>query len=486
MTSQEPWGIVDYVDALWRYKGQAVLCVLLAVGGGFAWLQYTPQKFESEAKLFVRVGRENAALDPTLTKGETLIPSLSREEEMNSIVEHLRSRVILERVLAAVEPATADLSAEDRERALDRLRGDVYISAPRTTTVVTVRARALSPEQAQKIVASVIDIYRDEHMRMSRSTGSFDFFKEQTVDLERQLTAAQAELRDYKDRAQMASIEGRRAALESQISAAQTQIQQVDASLSAAEAKVKTLKATVDTLPASVLQQMMGGTPSDGLAAMRERFFQLQVHQEEVRSKYARPHPVAQAVGEQVQEVSETLKREEPERQRLVAAITAQDIAHQAALLAERKTLGGQLEELQKNLAQLNAAEFEINRLARTVKQLESKYLTYSENMEEARMDRALQAGKITNLSVIQPPALMPLAVQPKKAMTLAAAGFGGMLLGGIIAFLSEQLRRSALLRDERVEAFRVESRSISVPSEKLKAARGMSTMGLEKRTADF
>ncbi len=189
---------------------------------------------------------------------------------------------------------------------------------------------------------------------------------------------------------------------------------------------------------------MVGGVPNDGLAAMRDRLFQLQVHEEEVRSKLSRSHPVAAAVHEEVEEVTGALNREEPERQYLIAAISAQDTANQASLAAQKQCLLNQLGLLQKSLATLNGDEVRIDKLMRNVLQIETKYLAYAENKEAARMDQALRIERISNVSIIQPATLVALPVSPRKALTLFLAILGGTLGGVLVIVLSEQWNQGA------------------------------------------
>ena len=56
MNTLQPWTISDYLSALWRYKGRFVFILMLAIGAGAAFIIYMPKSYESEAKLFVRVG----------------------------------------------------------------------------------------------------------------------------------------------------------------------------------------------------------------------------------------------------------------------------------------------------------------------------------------------------------------------------------------------------------------------------------------------
>ena len=65
-----------------------------------------PKSYTSEAKLYVRLGRESAALDPTATASsdQVLMVQESREYEINSVFELLNSRAVLSNVVSVVGP----------------------------------------------------------------------------------------------------------------------------------------------------------------------------------------------------------------------------------------------------------------------------------------------------------------------------------------------------------------------------------------------
>jgi uncharacterized protein involved in exopolysaccharide biosynthesis len=313
------------------------------------------------------------------------------------------------------------------------------VASPRASAVVTLQCTALTPQQAQSIVAALVDVYLDEHMRINRATGSYEFFLEQSRLLKDQLQAAQAKLCEAKNRAQLTSSEARRTALEDQVSSVETQIQRTRAEFSAIEAKIAALRDAAGSLPEALLRQMVGGTPNDGLAAMHEQLFQLKVREEEVRSKYTDRHPAAIALGGQVREVNEDLKHDNPVRQDIIAALSARDVANRASLVAQEKSLIEQLNDLRKSLVALNHNELVIGELSREASSLTNKYLLYSGKMEEARMDQALRVDRISNVSVIEPATFVPTPVRPQKMMVLLVATLAGLLASFTMALLSEQ-----------------------------------------------
>lgn len=84
-----------------RHGVHAVLGVVAAA------TVYTPRTYRSQTKLFLRLGRENATLDATATLGQNPVVALppTRDNEINSVLEILKSRVLLEKVADRVGPA---------------------------------------------------------------------------------------------------------------------------------------------------------------------------------------------------------------------------------------------------------------------------------------------------------------------------------------------------------------------------------------------
>src|SRR5690348_14410053 len=91
-----PWQVLG---GCWRHKGKAVLAFVLVCGLAAAYLSTSKRTYESEAKLYVRVGRESVSLDPTATTGQVVSLQDSREGEVNAIEQLLLARETAEMVV---------------------------------------------------------------------------------------------------------------------------------------------------------------------------------------------------------------------------------------------------------------------------------------------------------------------------------------------------------------------------------------------------
>ena len=357
---------------------------------------FLPRTYESEAMIFVKLGRETVSLDPTATTGSTMPVLESRENEINSIRDMLYSRGIMERVVDRIGPEVvlgdAELTDEvheleeypekdylnsPRQKAIRALIEDTYVVTSRKSSVLVLNATSSSPELAQRILKEYLAVYQMMHTGAHQTPESNLFFKEQTRLLRGQWKEAMKALQIAKEDAGVVSIEGARDNLKAQTYTVQSSLMSVTSSLASTEAKVKEFKAMIN---------------KNALSQQR----------------------LSQAYLESKGEL--------------------------AALTAQKQTLETQLKELLARAAKLNRDEVTIGQLQKTAEMQSSNFTQYQELYEETRIEEALHTSHFTNVRVVQEPSFVPKAVGPKKSI-IAAAGLVAATTGAIlIALLLELL----------------------------------------------
>jgi uncharacterized protein involved in exopolysaccharide biosynthesis len=477
------------LSSLWRHKGKGLCWFVIAIAATGAVILYWPRSYRSEALLFVRLGRESVSLDPTATMGQTIAVSESRENEINSILEVLKSRDIAERVVDAVGPelvlAGSDVPIDpskrpkwlgdamgelqrldafpvtDHERAVTRLEKFLEVWTPKKTSVIGVRYSAATPEAAQRVVAAVLETYRSEHVRLHRSDRSYGFFDEQKRLLQDRLRQARDELRDTKDRAGVTSIESQQLTIQDEIRAIEAQLVASQSELSASEAKVGALKQALDAVPAKLVTQDVVGFPNQAADAMRDSLFKLQATQSEMQSRYTAEHPLMVAMNEQIKRLQATLDEQPKER---TQSTTAVHPAHQqlelawrteqanlASLQARVKKLDAEHQLAIDRVKDLNAKESSVAQAQRQVDLLEANYRTYSEKLELARIDQQLETEQISNVSTIQPATYVAKAASPNRPL-VASLGLILAVAGGILICLLADYNDHSLKTPDDVE----------------------------------
>ena len=94
----------DFHYILFRHKWKVIvffLAVVVTVTLGTFMLAET---YRAEAKLLVKIGRENVSLDPTATTGQVIQMGQTRESEINSELDILRSRELAQKVVDDIGP----------------------------------------------------------------------------------------------------------------------------------------------------------------------------------------------------------------------------------------------------------------------------------------------------------------------------------------------------------------------------------------------
>ena len=484
-------GLGDLPRVLRRHpkKSLATFGVLMALS--LAAMILLPRTYESESLLFVRVGRESVTLDPTVTTGQIIALNESRESELNSILEVLKSRAIMERVVDRLGPEAVLLPPSDggpaesrnrvkealssvmntmsqwfepsgplsdREKAVQALGKNAGIYNKQKSNIISVTYKARSPKQAQLIVSALVDEYLSEHQRIHATPGSYNFFVEQEAMFSDKLQTSQQALTDAKDAMGLASLEGKRQLIEDRVKKITTEQLTVETSISASAARIASLEKLISDLPSRITSQEVDGMPNVAGDNMRQQLYALEIQEKELLSKYTAEHPLVIAARQKVRDAQEIMGAQAESRTYATTAVNPSAQKLQVELLVEKaagEALQARLANLdreysvaQEELKAINANELKLNELSRNLALAEANYQVYASKLEEARIQQSLDEEHISNLNISQPATFVEKPVSPKKAIVLVA-GFlmscMGALCVAILAEMNNRVMRSPL-----------------------------------------
>lgn len=483
-----PLSLDDLLRPLARHWGKVALtfvCVFaLAIIASLA----ISDRYVSEARLFIRIGRATVSLDPTATVGQTLALSETREMELNSVAEVLGSRSLLEEVVdeygpevilkqrlpsqGPPQPPTAmeqlkaiagqvmdtvsglipSKSISPREQAIQKLNQSIGIEVAKKSAVIRLFCTAKSPELAQRLLNSVVEAFLKQHLRVNRSEGSYEFFEQQLSQNQKELELASERLRDAKNSLGVVSIDSKRQILEEKIGHIDRELLNAQTRLEAVESGVEKLKQQILTQPERLNSQETNGFPNMAADSMRNELYRLQIHERELLAKYQDSHPLVVALRAQVREAKAIVEAQPEERVQVTSAINPIRQSLEKDLLSEQavvSTLQGQIAGLkaQRKLAleesaSLNDKEIHLAELRRDMESKETSYRTYSEKLEHARINRSMELNQISNVNIAQPPSFSEKPTAPNRPLLLAL-GFVAAFCSSVgLAFLMDQFPR--------------------------------------------
>lgn len=448
--------------------------------------------YRSESKLFVRLGRENVGLDATTTLGEA--PSVaipySREAEMNSTVELLRSRVLSERVVDALGPETilgpghdsplsyllaqfslAERPAEDvsegsefdqpprltpRAEAILKFEKRRDIGTAKTSNVIYVSYEARHPALAQAVLAKFLEEYLKEHVRVHRTPGSRQFLAEQTERLRRELIAKEERLRALKERTGIASPVEQQTILVARVGRLEDELLQAEAMLAAKLAEARRLRDSLRGIDELPLIGRATGLQNSAADNVRGQLYTLQLAERELLAKYTAEHPEVKRLRRQIAGVQALVNDQAAADDEADEAGAPDDLLAREPLLASIQAkadrLRGQLAAARSELRQLSDDKLKIARLEREAALAEASYRKYVESLEQATIAQALRDEQITNINVVEPATYAPKPVRPNTLLNLAF-GLGLALAGGAALVVLAECLDHSLKTPEDIES---------------------------------
>jgi uncharacterized protein involved in exopolysaccharide biosynthesis len=466
------------------------------------WL--APRSYRSESKLYVRMGRESASLDPTAVIGRsaasTPMPTM-RENEINSVTEILLSNVLLERLVDSIGPraildgtdvkkiakattktsvgseaktkisemlATA-LGAEwpgtldDRDRAILELRDMIEVEAVKRSDVIKVSCEAENPRLAQELVSELVDFSLAEHLRLNRTLGAREFLERETNDTRKRLTQTEDELRKLKDQSGLAAPEIQRDLLVRREGRLQDELFTAASELESAKAKVALLREQLSTIPKTTVVSSTEGLRNYDSELMRNELYRLEMLEQELSSKFTDEHFAVQQARERTAAARKVLDDKEALHDTVtngpnsVYEATEKVLLDQEplvkALEAKTELLQTQLAEVRKDITTFNSEQVKIAQLTRDQEQLERDYLAYAKHLEETRIDEALEAGRISSINIIQPATLELKPVSPRRLL-IACLGLVIGVVGAVVLPLLVETWDLRLRHPQDVESY--------------------------------
>ncbi len=208
----------DLYEIIFRHKYKIVFVPLAIFLMTVGIILFFPRKYRSEARLFLQVGRESLAIDPTATTGpSTNLIQNNREEEVKSALQVIVSRGVISQVVDRLGPQYVLNAGEDdgqkpnaifalvsemlgsalkslksidpisdHEEAIIEIEKNLSVEAERNSMVLAANFDAAAPEAAQKILATLTDVYQAEHLRIHRNADSGAFLADQRDLLRKQ------------------------------------------------------------------------------------------------------------------------------------------------------------------------------------------------------------------------------------------------------------------------------------------------------------
>lgn len=440
-----------------RVMGFVFVAVLIAITSIILLL---PNRYEAQAKILVKNARADAIVSPEQGKNIQLSSEVS-EAQINSEIELIRSRNLLEAVAkqAGLAAAYAAASQQDPAIALDKairqLEKDLAIAPVKKSNVITLSYSAASPQQAESVLKTITELYLERHLQVHRVPGTDQFFQEQAHQAGQKLKDAEAALLRFETGNNIVALNLQKDLGLKRVIEAENEWQTALTGREETAQRSEKIKQQLQTLTPRVTTQQRTIPQQYSI----DHLTTLQVEQHNKRTqlltRFQADDRLVKELEQQIADTSVALER--IKQQQLVEQVSDLNPLRQSLELelaraqAELRAKDARIESLAKiiNLHRSRLSALEGNtlkhaELEREVAELKENYQLFTKKRDEALITDALDKQKISNVSLAETPVVPALPASPNRKLSFMLgfflAAFLGMSSGIGAEFISDSI----------------------------------------------
>ena len=446
----------DWDDFWYAIRSSKLLIAgifLCTIAGAYIALQTQDDIYESQARILVKLGRENMDAPATVTRSSVVASGIRKEEIFTNIIL-ISSRPLIEQTLdeigldafrppeappttlmgsvkrqirnvirsarEGVQELLIALNIEKRLTFRDRvilgLESLLIVERDKESDVILVRLRLPAPELAQRFLTVLVRRYRDMHVQVHSDSTSSDFFEKTSGSYLGRLGAYEADMAKLRSQYKISSINEERVRL-------LARVHELYAEIEADQRDLALLPHAAEHEKPSERDELSDSNPSTTL--IKDRITQQRMRRMEMLGQF-------QPGSEQVRNVD--------------AEIAALESSFSGALKRRIAVKKEQAAAIEQRMSDINVAEDKIDTLERQRALAVQNYNDYAHRWEESRISDELDRRRVANVAVLGPPTLPLRPIAPARRLIMLLSIPAGLLLGiaatVILQALSDKIQR--------------------------------------------
>ncbi|MGD8975484.1 MAG: GumC family protein [Desulfobacterales bacterium] len=478
--------------------------VTILISGIFA-IRMKPT-YMADSQIMIKMGREHVFMPTSTDVGGRPFLSFSSLEQINSEIELIKSRPLIENVVEVLGPWTiykdlidSDADAgendtgfftglitalsdflhslfdseqkerleehltgeraglSDHEKAVLRVQGKLEVSSIRNSRIIEISFQHEDPQIAATVVKNLVAAYLDKRPHVHKSPESYEFFQEQSNLLKTRIRETEEKLKKFKKEHNVVDLEEERSILLQKKADLQARMNESKSQQVETQKRISEISEQLESTPKKIQQGETTNLNALLINTLEERLVALEIKERELLAKYTESNHLVQDVKKQLKIVRDKLAEQETKRygaasfgpnetyQRLKEDLFRNE-AELEAINVKITSQRTHLAEYAERLDNLNAVENVIKELQDELEVDKENYQLYLTKHEESRISSEMDSKKIANVSVINT-AQPPLNPMVNKAILCLAVGllfavFGSVGLAIFLEFLNEDLER--------------------------------------------
>ena len=398
------------------------------------------------------------------------------EEELNTEVQLLQSRDIEEKVIDTwalaqppfwyylIPPGWLNLDWNLlKKNAVRDLENKMAVQPLIKTNLINVTYQSSDPYLAARVLQTLSDLYMKKHLAVHRTSGTADFFREETNRYQRGLSLIEARLTEFGQKEGLVSVQLEKENTLRKLAEFEGTAEVTRAGIAEAKERIHSLEAQSTSTPSRLTSQIR--TSAVVVEQLKSTLLNLELKRTDLLEKFEPTYRPVQEIETQIAQTRAALNEAEkaPLREEAsdrnptydwIKSELTKAKADLSALQARAAATAHSVRAYQDHARLLDRKGMVQQDLLRSAKAAEENYLLYLRKQEEARISDRLDQQRFVNVAIAEPAMVPFLELDPYAPLLYLV--LGGVLAGLIslgIAFVVDYLYPSFRTPHE-VEAY--------------------------------
>lgn len=473
----------DVIYTLFRHKKKIIFFIALGIIAGGSIYYFWPESYTSRAQILLKYVTENREVISEDGGSRTVTIGGRGSEHVMSTELAILNSVDLATQLNESIP---ELSQYPNKTAVNLGLVETGFTAisGRGSNIINLSYSHTNRDLPQRALQEAIDTYYDKHFHIHQDRGSFDdFLTQQTDQAKARLLQTEEELIATRRKAGLISVEQARNNLVQEISRIRQSINETKAEIAESQTIYDQLSGRTNTISEkeesneSDAIQISETEATQAIRTFERKRTQLEILKSREKNLLTRFTPESSRYQTLVAQMTKTEDElnalitkypelfDENSLNSQTATADPEELARQTrlqltrtnSLQSRQKQLESQLVELQNEASRIDQVELAIKDLSRRKALEESNYRTLLANLEKNRLSDAQSDGRVSNITIIQPPT-PPATAQNTKSKAAGGIAAGLASLGIIWAMLTDLFLDRSIKRPTEIQ------RSLGIP----------------------
>lgn len=456
MMKTDEFSLSDILDLFRRNRKTLVRWTIGVALAGILVAYLYPPTYQASSKVIVKTANQAVSLSGKTTDPDNVVVTI--EDEINTEMEIVRSRPVLENAVKRMQEEQPDASPKDRtilqefqieagkfvrwllqvlqlrpevselEARIAELNENITLNPILDSSVIEIIASSDSPTRAAAMANLVTEEYMAWHLEVYRGRGASGFYNEQLRTTRERLEKLEDELAQFKEEEGLVSISETKRNLLEQLSVHNTALSELEKQIISEESNLRVMREQMQDEEKLLPSLDIGETP--WIQEAMNDLMEMELQLNELKQKYTGTHRDITNLEGEIKATKDFIRNE-------VEKVIQLKSVNLRSLKAERAALRKVIGDIQAQINVLPKKELVIERYERSIGEAKSIYASLSMKMEESNITESSDE-RVVNLKLISK-AYPPLGPSfPNKILTILISPFIGLVCGLAISLVRE------------------------------------------------